>query len=221
MMGELRYLDQYADDCKYEPEYMAFQEPAGDRTTNSQFVISERMASCSWNSIMRSPIGFMKFNTKNLNRMFEMFPNLPQYKMDSTSVGYFLPLFVEKLGKGVPLEAFLRIKDIDMKFGEYDTDVIISYTACLKFKKDTMHTKKTKTGHDIEQWDELFYDEFRIVSTGSMKTKDDVLYMQILSHKLDNQNKYAQQAYPVKDNMKISENEYREFLSTFGFYLNK
>lgn len=38
---------------------------------------------------------------------------------------------------------------------------------------------------------------------------------------MDNQNKYAQQAYPVKDDMKITENEYREFLSTFGFYLNK
>ena len=68
---------------------------------------------------------------------------------------------------------------------------------------------------------DLFYDELRMVTTGSVRTEDDVLYMQILSHKLDNQNKYAQQAYPVKDYMDISENEYREFLSTFGFFLNK
>lgn len=59
------------------------------------------------------------------------------------------------------------------------------------------------------------------MTTGSIKTRDDVLYMSILSHKLDNDNKGAQQAYPVKDSIGITENEYREFLSTFGYYLNK
>ena len=115
--------------------------------TTSQFVISERMASCSWNAIMRSPIGFIHIDTDRLNRMLEMFPGLPEYKMDTTHVGYFLPLFIEKLGKDVPLHAYLRFKDIDMKFGEYDTDVIISYTASIKFKEDTGNKKTTSTGH--------------------------------------------------------------------------
>jgi hypothetical protein len=60
-----------------------------------------------------------------------------------------------------------------------------------------------------------------MVTTGSFKTRDDVVYMQILSHKMDNQGKFNQKAYPVKDDLGISENEYREFLSTLGFYLNK
>lgn len=150
-----------------------------------------------------------------------MFPNLTKFKMDSTTVGKFMPLFTEKLGKGVPLHAFLSFKSIDVKFGEYDTDLIISYTACIKFREDTGEKVHTKLDGDVPRLKDLFYDELRVVTTGSLKTEEDTVKVQILSHKLDNQNKYAQQAYPVKDDMNISENEYREFLSTFGYYLNK
>jgi hypothetical protein len=126
------------------------------------------------------------------------------------------------LGKDKPIEAFIRFKGIDVKFGQYDTDVILSYTACIKFKQNLGTFHKTKfSDHEFPDLKELFYDELRVVTTGSVKTSKDVLYLEILSHKLDNQNKYAQQAYPVKDDMQITENEYREFLSTFGFYLNK
>ena len=31
---------------------------------------------------------------------------------------------------------YVNFKDIDVKFGEYDTDVIITYTANLSFRKD-------------------------------------------------------------------------------------
>ena len=43
----------------------------------------------------------------------------------------------------------------------------------------------------------------------------------VISHKLDIGNKYAQTSYPVKDTLKTTENEYREFLSTFGYSLNQ
>ena len=45
--------------------------------------------------------------------------------MDSTTVGKYMPIFKEKLGKGVPMEAIVRFKDIKVKFAEYDTDVIL------------------------------------------------------------------------------------------------
>ena len=108
--------------------------------------------------------------------------------MDSTTVGKYMPIFKEKLGKGVPMEAIVRFKDIKVKFAEYDTDVILQYTVGLRFEKDTGTKRK---GTDHEKMDTLFYDEFKVVTTGSVKTKDDVLYIEILSHKLDNNSKYA------------------------------
>jgi hypothetical protein len=149
-------------------------------------VISETMASCSLTALARSPIGAIHVSTKRLNKAFKMFPKLPKFKMDSTTVGKYMPLFKEKLGKGMPLHAYLRFKNIDVKFGQYDTDLIISYTACLKFKEDTGATKTSKSGHTYSDLKDLFYDEYRVVTTGSISTKDDVLYVQILSHKLDN-----------------------------------
>lgn len=35
MMGELMHKDLNALDCQYNPEYMEFAEPTGDRLTNS------------------------------------------------------------------------------------------------------------------------------------------------------------------------------------------
>jgi len=150
----------------------------------------------------------MKFNTDRLNKMVSMFKNVEHFEMDTDSVGKYLTLFKNAGGKGKkkPMTALLEFKEFDIKFGEYDTDVIISYTACLNFKMDG------KT---------LIYDELRAITSGSVRSEDDILYMKILSHKLDNNSKYSQTAAPVKDNMKVRENDYREFLTQLGFYMNK
>lgn len=147
-----------------------------------------------------------------------MIPRLPKFVMDSTTVGKVLPIFAEKVPKGMPLHAFLSLKDVDFKFGQFDTDIIIEYTACLRFREDTGENHGSEKDGKLK---DLLYDELRIVTAFSVKTEQDILYVEMLSHKLDNKNKYAQSAFPVKDYMKISENEYREFLSTFGFMLNK
>jgi len=89
--------------------------------------------------------------------MFKMFKGIEQFKMDTTTVGKYIPLFKEKLGKGKPLEMYLNFKNIDVKFGEYDTDVIMSYVACVRFKLDKPNSKT------------LFYDELRVVTTGQVK----------------------------------------------------
>jgi len=75
------------------------------------------MASCSLSALARSTIGFIHVNTERLNKAFEMFPKLPKFKMDSTTMGKFMPIFKEKLGKGMPIDAYLRFKDVDVKFG--------------------------------------------------------------------------------------------------------
>ena len=80
MMGELFHLHSSktaVGSCPYKPEAMTFAEPQGGRLTNSQLVISEVMASCSLDALFQSPIGNLHLSTDRLNRMFEMFPNLP------------------------------------------------------------------------------------------------------------------------------------------------
>lgn len=94
--------------------------------------------------------------------------------MDTTTVGKYLPLFPKKLGKGKPLEMILNFKNFDVKFGRYDTDVIIGYTACLDFRLSSEHTKT------------VFYDEIKVITSASVRNEDNVLYMKLLSHKLDN-----------------------------------
>jgi len=190
---------------------MEFSEPVGRSVTNSQIVVSENMATCSLNAFARSPIGQLKVNTDRLNRMLELFKDVPQFEMDTSTVGKFFPLFKDagKEGKDgkKPMEVLLDLKDIDVKFGYYDTDVIFEYTACINFKVTGGKT--------------LIYDELRVITSGSIKSEEDILYMRILSHKLDNNSKYAQTSMPAKDNIGVTENEYREFLSQFGFYMNK
>jgi len=127
------------------------------------------MASCSLDALFRSPIGLLHVSTDRLNRMFEIYPNLPRMVMDSTTVGQYMPLFTEKLGKGKPLHAWLQFKNIDVKFGQYDTDIILSYTACLRFREDTGATKETKAKGTVADLKDLFYDELPIVTTGSLK----------------------------------------------------
>jgi hypothetical protein len=56
------------------------------------------------------------------------------------------------------MEFHMRVKNIDVKFGQYDTDIIVSYTLCIDFKEDKEHNKS------------VFYDELKMVTTGMMKT---------------------------------------------------
>jgi len=91
--------------------------------------------------------------------MFSMFPQVGKWtKFDTTYLKKYLPLFYEKLGKNKPMEFHMRVKNIDVKFGQYDTDIIVSYTLCIDFKEDKQHNKS------------VFYDELKMVTTGMMKT---------------------------------------------------
>jgi len=49
------------------------------------------------------------------------------------------------------------MKDVDVKFGEYDTDIILSYTACLDFRYEEEHSTS------------FFYDELNIITDGSVR----------------------------------------------------
>ena len=71
---------------------------------------------------------------------------------------------------------------------------------------------------------ELLYDELKMITSLNVKADNDIMYMNILNHKIDSSNKFGQRTAPLRNSMSLSANEYREFLSTFGFtnnYLKK
>lgn len=100
----------------------------------------------------------------------------------------------------------LHIKDATVLVGQYDTDMIFDYTMCMSWF-DRNGTQ-------------LIYDELKMISSMDMTAEHDIMYIKLLNHKLDLDNKFGQRSQPIKNGMGLTENEYREFLSTFGFTMN-
>ena len=67
---------------------------------------------------------------------------------------------------------------------------------------------------------ELLYDELKMITSFNVKAENDIMYMNILTHKINQQNKFGQRTQPIRNSLKLTPNEYREFLSTFGFTTN-
>ena len=59
-----------------------------------------------------------------------------------------------------------------------------------------------------------------MITTLEMDTENDIMFINLLSHKLDLSSKYGTKSSAIEDKMGLSENEYREFLSTFSLSLN-
>lgn len=54
-----------------------------------------------------------------------------------------------------------------------------------------------------------------------MTSKNDIMYIKLLNHKLDVDSKFGfKRTKPLRDNMEVTPNEYREFLSTLSYTLN-
>lgn len=64
------------------------------------------------------------------------------------------------------------------------------------------------------------YDEHKMISSMDMTATDDIMFIKLLNHKLDIDSKFGQRSQPISNNMEMTENEYREYLSTLGFTMN-
>jgi hypothetical protein len=115
-------------ECVIEPDFMDFV----NSETFSQLVMSESAATCMANTMAASPIGFIHLNDQSMKTLL----HLNSFKFDTTTVAQQIPIFQEKLGDDVPLEMTLHYKDIKVLFGQYDTDVILEYTACMLFQTE-------------------------------------------------------------------------------------
>jgi hypothetical protein len=119
-----------------------------------------------------------------------------------------LPLFQEKLGEDVPLKLKLHWKDIKVLFGQYDSDIILEYTACMSWKMDLLGSR------------EFLYDEMPMITSMDVKMENDRAYIYLLTHKHDVDKQFGARSEPLRTTLDMTDNEYSEYLRTFGFMNN-
>lgn len=153
------------------------------------------------NSVSQSPIGKLRLTAQSMNKMF----GTEDIKFDSSFIAPQIPLFEEKLGANVTLYMDMHMKDVKVLFGQFDTDMIFEYTLAVTW---------------FGAGKELMYDEHKMISSMDMTATNDIMFIKLLNHKLDIDSKFGQRSQPIMNNMELTENEYREYLSTFGFTMN-
>lgn len=186
--------------CELEPTNMYFRE--GEETM-SQLVISESAFSCMMHAFSQSPIGLIKLNAQYMNTLFKR----DDLAFGTKSIEPVLPIFAEKLGENVTLELHYHMKDVVTHFSEAGAE--LEYTLCMRWFK-----------HANETLHEVLYDEVNMLTSMDMDTENDIVYITLLTHKMDLSHRFNQRSQPIRNNMHLTENEYREFLSTFSLSLN-
>lgn len=169
----------------------------------SQLVISESAASCIANSVAKSRLGHLVLDTRTVSDLWAE----PGLNFTTTTLGKHFPVLIDKLGKNKELYGHVSFRDIEVLFGSFDTDVIVSYTVCfgLNLASDNK---------------EIIYDELKMVTSLKVIADDDRVYPTILKNKLYIDNQYGQSTEPMRNGLKFTANEYREFISSFGFFQN-
>lgn len=176
--------------------------------TYSQLAITESAFSCSLNNIAASPIGQLNLNAKTLNLMFEK----SYIKFDTTSLREYLPIFHQKLGGGQELKMDLHFKNIKTMFGQYNTDMILEYTACFSIYPDNRSERRSER--------ELIYDEIPMITSMDVRSKNDVLYINMINNKIDYTQDFGMKKKPVRNTMEMTSVEYNEFLADFSHSMN-
>lgn len=114
-------------DCHMNPLPMEY---LSDKEVWSQVVISEAAADCFANAVARSEIGHLALDKDKLNALFRM----DTFEFSTTSLAQHLPVFYEKIGPGKALKVDVHLRDIEVSFGRYGTDLTLDYTLCVDFR---------------------------------------------------------------------------------------
>ena len=195
--GELQYG---GEDCNtLENDNLQFSTAS---STMSQLVVSEAAATCIANQVAKSHLGHINLNSQTVRDLW----GDGKQNFTTTSLGKHFPLLEKKLGKNRELHGFATFKDIQVIFGNFDTDVILSYTACFQI--------------NLENGDEIIYDELKMVTSAKVASENDRVFVTLLKNKLFIDNQFGQRTEPKRNGLRLTSNEYREFISSFGFYMN-
>lgn len=170
----------------------------------TQLVISEAGFSCYLNMLAKTNLGTIDLNTDRMNQMLS---TEGVFKFDTVNLGKMMPI-VKKLfpGPKKDLRFILNFKDINVLFGQFDTDAIVEYTMLLSIYEESMER-------------ELFFDEIRFVTSMDIKSTNDVIFAHILNHKIDTEGKYGHRTAPLRNQLGLSANDYRDWLKQLGFVM--
>lgn len=199
LSGDLLYK---GEECSIQPDNLDFID---SNQTVSQIVVSESTATCFANQLAKSKIGKVSLNKDKVNKFWGTGNAL---NFNTSSLSPHLPLFQKKLGDNKPLKVDLNMRDFKVQFGKMGTDVIMQYTLGVAVALDQANSET------------LFYDEFKMLSTANVRAADDIVYIALQTNKLDIDADKGHQTKPMMDKMNITTAEYREFVSSFGFYAN-
>jgi len=131
MLGEMMFKshkDNKFQDCHMNPLPMEYLP---DKKVWSQLAVSEAAADCFAKAVASSDIGRVELTKQKLNDMFRM----DNFELSSSSLARYIPVFYDKLGRGVEMKIDLSFKDIAVNFGRYATDVTFDYTVCVDFRE--------------------------------------------------------------------------------------
>lgn len=94
---------------------------------------------------------------------------------------------------------------ITVTFGQFDCDMIVDYTLEFAIFEDKADPK------------ELIYDEIKVITSMDISTLNDDVTVKVLENKLNIDIGGRGRTLPVRNNMKMTPKEYREFISALGF----
>lgn len=123
----------------------------------------------------------------------------------------YIKIFQQKLGSNTPLRVDMKLKDMDVVFGMYDTDVVVEYVVELAFNAVDGST----------DGQELLYDEIFMRSAMDVTSDNDVFHINLREHKLVIDINHSQKDMPKRNTMDITPNEYREFIQDLSFSVSE
>lgn len=202
--GDFFFLGELMHDnhtCRIESDNMDFM----NSNTFSQLVISESAATCIANSMANSRLGRTYLDKESINKAFKR----KDLDFDTNSMQHWLPIFTDKLGPNVPLKFDIDMKDIKVIFGQYDSNLIVEYK--LNYRFYGMKPNKQTL---------LIQDQLSMITSLNVESDDDILFPTVLNHKIVHNAKFGPKDLPLKNNLNMSKNDYKEFLSQLGFWMN-
>ena len=163
-------------------------------------MVTDSAFACNLNAAAKSEIGMFDFNEERLNTFF----GVDYLKFDTTNFAKHMPIFKTKLGANKPLKMFVSFKEFKVDFAKNGVDLTFDYIMKVQFFLDLPRNTKQYLG-----------DEIHMVTKANLRTKNDRLWIDLKEHKLEIDKHYANKKLPNQNNMKMTTNEYKEFLATF------
>lgn len=138
----------------------------------------------------KSKLGYIQLNTKTVSDFWAD----PSLVFTTTTFGKHIPILISKLGADVKLTGYIHFKDIEVLFGSFDTDVILSYKVGIQLNAevggsshstlDYDNAKHQASSHDKSKIVEVIYDELDMVTSAKVTSENDMVYVNLLKHKL-------------------------------------